>query len=240
MKITPIWPLSIDSERFISPTPKHLTTASQTGAFNLLIWKTWKILQSDLSHLQQFLHPLKEIFISFQKLWQGSTAIMGLSLVIPFVHPVTGGRTTYYEEATLLNTTLLNTIKKKGIKSQILTSWKNCWELEKQLRTVSFWLYPIRKEVVIFSSGCAHRQQPRHLLTRMRYSDMFKTLKSFTTWKFHKSHWLENCCKRDKMKNVWDWNGTAVHFEWGKRDLEDTEHGKRSWGFFFRHCVYKW
>lgn len=23
-----------------------------------------------------------------------------------------------------------------------------------------------------------------------------------------------------------------VHFEWGKRDLEDMEHGKRGWGFF--------
>lgn len=130
--------------------------------------------------------------------------------------------------------------QQKGIKSQILTWWKNYWQLEKQLRTVSFWLSPIRKEVVIFSSGSAYRQQPRHLLTRMRFSDMFKTLKSFTSWKFHKSHWLENCCKRDKMKNVSDWNGTAVHFEWGKRDLEDTEHGKRSWGFLFRHCVYKW
>lgn len=34
MKITPIRDPTIDSERFISPTPKHLTTAPPTGAFS--------------------------------------------------------------------------------------------------------------------------------------------------------------------------------------------------------------
>lgn len=34
MKITPIQDLTIDSERFISPIPKYLTTAPQTGAFS--------------------------------------------------------------------------------------------------------------------------------------------------------------------------------------------------------------
>lgn len=136
----------------------------------------------------------------------------------------------YYEETTgkLLNY-LIKHHQQKGIKSQIQTWWKSYWELEKELGTVSFWL---RKDVVIFLSGSTYRQQPRHLLTRMGFSDMLKTLKSFITWKIHKSHWLENCCKRDKMKNVSDWNRTAVHFEWGKRDLEETEHGKRSWGIF--------
>ena len=34
MQTTPIWNLATDSERFVSPTPKHLTTAPQTGAFS--------------------------------------------------------------------------------------------------------------------------------------------------------------------------------------------------------------
>lgn len=150
------------------------------------------------------------------------------------MHPVTGRQKhvlpCYKGRTGKLLHYLFKHNQQKGIKSQTQTWWKNYCELEKQLE-VSFWLSHVRKDAITFLSGSVYRQQPRHLLTRMRFSDMFKTLKGFITWKFHKSHWLENCCKRDKMKNVSDWNGTVVHFEWGKRDLEDSEHGQRSWGF---------
>lgn len=46
--------------------------------------------------------------------------------------------------------TLLNTIKKKGTRSQTQTPWKNYCELEKQLRTVSFWLGHVREDAVMF------------------------------------------------------------------------------------------
>lgn len=39
------------------------------------------------------------------------------------------------------------------------------------------------------------------------------------------------------MKNVSDWNGAAVHFEWGKRDLKDKEHGREA-GTFFLDIVF--
>lgn len=120
--------------------------------------------------------------------------------------------------------------QQKGIKSQTQTWWKNYWELEKQLRTVPFWLSHIRKYAVIFLSGSAYRQQSRHLLTRRRFSDMFKTLKNFITWKFHKSHWKLLQKGQDEKCVRLKWSSSP--FWMRQKGFKRQRAWKRSWGFF--------
>lgn len=171
MKIMPIRDLTIDSERFISPTPKHLTAAPQTGAFS-----SPHMARGKGGRLRRVIHPTHSNLCIPWRRFLSPSRTYDRNLLSPHSFLWQSCCTSSNREAEpcayLLAikklpgnywSTSVNQQQWKGITFRTQPWWKRYCEPEKCLRTVLFWLSHIRKKPVLFFGLALHTRNSQDI-----------------------------------------------------------------------------